>query len=166
MRMFLRQLLSIVLPLVVVVLVPHWLLDTHAVSDSRWPPGTPLAWLPRSAGVLLFVLGFALSGWCVSLFARVGRGTLAPWDPTRELVAAGPYRFVRNPMISGVVSMLTGEALFWGSAWLGLWALAFFTINHLYFVLAEEPGLEKRFGESYRAYQSRVPRWIPRRPER
>jgi protein-S-isoprenylcysteine O-methyltransferase Ste14 len=91
-----------------------------------------------------------LFSWCVALFARVGRGTLAPWDATRNLVAVGPYRFVRNPMISGVAMMLIGEALIFGSWVLGLWASVFVAINHLYFVYSEEPGLERRFGKSYK----------------
>jgi len=74
----------------------------------------------------------------------------------------GPYRYVRNPMISGVALMLAGEALFWGSRALGLWAASFLAINHLYFVLSEEPELEYRFGPAYRVYKANVPRWIPR----
>jgi protein-S-isoprenylcysteine O-methyltransferase Ste14 len=74
---------------------------------------------------------FALFCWCVGLFARIGKGTLAPWDPTRNLVAVGPYRFVRNPMIIGVALMLFGQALFRLSVVLGLWAFFFLCINHL-----------------------------------
>jgi protein-S-isoprenylcysteine O-methyltransferase Ste14 len=111
---------------------------------------------------VLLVAGLALFGWCVGLFARVGRGTLAPWDPTRNLVAVGPYRYVRNPMISGVALMLLGQALLWGSRALGIWTGSFVLINHVYFVLSEEPGLERRFGEKYRLYKANVPRWIPR----
>jgi len=70
---------------------------------------------------------------------------------------------MRNPMISGVALMLLGEALLWGSWLVGLWASVFVAINHLYFVLSEEVGLERRFGQSYRDYKARVPRWIPRR---
>jgi protein-S-isoprenylcysteine O-methyltransferase Ste14 len=106
--------------------------------------------------------GLALFGWCVSLFARVGQGTLAPWDPTRNLVAVGPYRYVRNPMISAVVLMLIGQALYLGSSAIGIWAFIFVCINHVYFVLSEEPGLEERFGEPYRVYKANVPRWLPR----
>ena len=159
----LRHLLSILLlPFLVVVVVPYWLLNRFAAGDTRWGDVSTLAWLARSAGAVLLVAGFALFGWCVWLFARVGRGTLAPWDPTHNLVAVGPYRHVRNPMISGVALMLLGEALFWGSKALGIWAGAFVFINHVYFVLSEEPGLEKRFGENYRLYKANVPRWIPR----
>ena len=78
------------------------------------------------------------------------------------MVAVGPYRFVRNPMISGVALMLAGQALLWGSWVITIWASLFVLINHVYFVLAEEPGLERRFGEPYRIYKANVPRWLPR----
>jgi protein-S-isoprenylcysteine O-methyltransferase Ste14 len=163
MTMVLRHLLSIfLLPFMVVVAGPYWLLMAFATSDHRWSEGAALVWLSRSVGMVVFLVGFALFAWCISLFARVGRGTLAPWDPTRNLVAVGPYRHVRNPMITGVVFMLFGEALFGESALVGLWTCAFVAINHVYFVLSEERGMEKRFGESYRAYKAKVPRWIPR----
>jgi protein-S-isoprenylcysteine O-methyltransferase Ste14 len=58
--------------------------------------------------------------------------------------------------------MLLGEAAFWGSRAVGLLAASFLALNHLYFVLSEEPGLERRFGREYRRYKAEVPRWIPR----
>lgn len=162
MTLLLRHLLSILLlPFIVVAVVPAWLLNSMS-GATRWSTSPSLDGLLCLAGIALLGGGFGLFSWCVSLFARVGRGTLAPWDPTRTLVAIGPYRYVRNPMISGVAMMLLGEALLWGSLGLGLWACAFISINHIYFVLAEEPGLEKRFGASYRLYKTHVPRWIPR----
>ncbi len=160
--MMLRHLLSIILlPFLVVVVVPAWLLNTSAIGTSRIDASL-LTWLLRALGLTLFAFGLGLFSWCVSLFARVGRGTLAPWDPTRNLVAVGPYRYVRNPMISGVAAMLVGEALLWRSIALGAWACVFIAINHAYFLLSEEPGLERRFGEPYRVYKANVPRWIPR----
>jgi protein-S-isoprenylcysteine O-methyltransferase Ste14 len=158
----LRHLLSILLlPFVVVVIVPYLLLTTFANIDTRWGNASLSALLPRAVGTISMIGGLTLFGWCVSLFMRVGKGTLAPWDPTRNLVAKGPYRFVRNPMIWGVALMVLGEALIWGSWMMGVWACVFFLINHIYFVLSEEPGLERRFGDHYRAYKADVPRWIP-----
>jgi protein-S-isoprenylcysteine O-methyltransferase Ste14 len=160
----LRHLLSILLlPFLVVVVVPFLLLIAFSANDSRWIDSSSIAWAARVVGAVILLLGFALFGWCVILFARVGQGTLAPWDPTRNLVAVGPYRHVRNPMISGVALMLFGQALSWGSMLLTLWAFAFVIINHVYFVLLEEPGLQARFGERYLAYKANVPRWVPRR---
>lgn len=161
-RLVLRHLLAVLLlPFVMVVVVPAWLLDP-AGGGARWSAEPLPEWAWHAAGGALFVCGFALFAWCVLLFARVGRGTLAPWDPTRELVAAGPYRHVRNPMIGGVALMLAGEALVTRAWPLAGWAALFVAVNHAYFVGVEEPGLERRFGEPYRAYRAAVPRWLPR----
>jgi protein-S-isoprenylcysteine O-methyltransferase Ste14 len=157
----LRHLLSVMLlPFVVVVVVPRWLLGG---SDPGMGEARAVAALARVAGAVVFLAGFSLFAWCVTLFARVGRGTLAPWDPTRHLVAVGPYRHVRNPMISGVATMLAGEAAYFRSPPIAAWCVLFVAINHAYFLLSEEPGLARRFGAEYDRYRSAVPRWIPRR---
>jgi protein-S-isoprenylcysteine O-methyltransferase Ste14 len=156
-----RHLLAILLlPVVMTVVVPRWIVVSRA-ADTRWEDGTA-AWLGRGAGAVLLAAGFCLFAWCVALFARVGRGTLAPWDPTERLVAVGPYRYMRNPMITGVLAMIAGQALVLGSRLLGEWCAAFFAINQVYVMILEEPGLERRFGESYRRYKAAVPRWLPR----
>ena len=161
--MILRHMLAILLlPFVVVLIIPRWLLRVWSVSDTRWIDGTVTASLSHLAGIVVFLAGFGLFAWCVSLFARVGQATLAPWDPTRRLVAVGPYRYVRNPMITGVLSMLVGETLFLGSRVIAIWAATFMAINQVYFMFLEEPGLERRFGTAYREYKLAVPRWIPR----
>jgi protein-S-isoprenylcysteine O-methyltransferase Ste14 len=159
----LRHALAILaLPVVMLVVVPRWLLRAYAASDTRWPTAGTWPMAAHAAGVLVIAAGFALFVWCLTLFIRVGRGTLAPWDPTKALVAAGPYRFVRNPMITGVITMLVGQALYLGSRVILGWAITFFVINNVYFVLLEEPGLERRFGDDYLRYKREVPRWLPR----
>lgn len=151
----LRHVLAVLLlPFVVTVIVPGYLLGQFGAGEAA-------VW-QQVAGVLVLAAGFGLFVWCVALFVRVGRGTLAPWDPTQALVSVGPYRYVRNPMISGVAGILLGEALYFGSVALLAWGVAFVSINHIYFVFSEEPGLERRFGESYRQYRASVPRWMPR----
>ena len=160
--MLLRHLLSIaLLPFLVVVVVPRWLLAQAPLDAATWSTAHPAP--GRIAGALVFAAGFALFLWCVNLFARVGRGTLAPWDPTRRLMVVGPYRHVRNPMITAVGTMLAGEALYFHSVRIGVWLLLFVAINHTYFLLLEEPGLVARFGEEYERYRAAVPRWLPRR---
>ena len=96
------------------------------------------------------------------LFATHGHGTPAPWDPPRRLVVLGPYRHVRNPMISGVVLFLIAEALVSRAPALAGWAAVFALANAVYFPLVEEPALVRRHGEAYRRYKRYVPRWIPR----
>ncbi len=120
-----------------------------------------VGWLAL-AGVPLIGLGFALWLRTVILFARVGKGTLAPWDPPERFVAEGPYRHWRHPMISGVLLVLLGEAALFGSLPLLAWAGLFFAINAVYLPLVEEPRLVRRFGREYEDYMRRVPRWIPR----
>lgn len=152
--MLARALVALALPIVIVILVPYWLLVIY--------PANSLGLLLQIPGSIIFASSLALALWCMLLFFNIGHGTIMPWDPTRKLVAVGPYQYVRNPMITGVIAMVAGEALFFGSAAIGILALAFFVINHFYFIHSEEPGLEKRFGESYREYKRKVPRWIPR----
>ena len=81
----------------------------------------------------------------------------------------GPYRHVRNPMITGVLLVLLGEAALLGSLGVLAWAAIFFAINAVWFRLVEEPGLVRRFGADYDEYSRNVPRWVPRgtpwRPE-
>lgn len=160
----LRHLLAVLLlPGMVVGAVPAWVRIALRVGDSRWPVDWWLTSLARTVSVSLLVGGGVLVIWTVSLFARVGQGTLAPWDPTSRLVVRGPYRHVRNPMISGVVLLLAGQALWIGSWKLAVWMTLVAVINHFYFLGVEEPGLDARFGQAYRDYAAYVPRWIPRR---
>lgn len=164
MLVVLRHLFAVlVLPVVMAGVVPSWLLARYALVDSRWTASSAFMWPMRWLGGVLLLAGFLLFAWCVMLFARVGQGTLAPWDPTERLVAVGPYRYVRNPMITGVATVLAGWAVFTGSWVLALWLVVFVAFNTLYFVLVEEPGLEHRFGAPYSEYKAHVPRWIPRR---
>lgn len=150
------------LPGTVSVLVPTVILIGTG-SNVGWGLGGIVSALPVLLGLALIAAGFMLWLWTVRLFARVGRGTLAPWDPTRSLVVEGPYRHLRNPMIAAVLAVLAGEAVLFGSSPLLIWFGAFFAVNHVFFWLYEEPGLERRFGEDYRAYKRNVPRWLPRR---
>jgi protein-S-isoprenylcysteine O-methyltransferase Ste14 len=112
--------------------------------------------------VLLLLGGVALVARCIELFVRRGNGTLAPWDPAQRLIAEGPYRYVRNPLKTGLFAILIGECLLLRSAGLVIWAGAFIVANVIYIRLSEEPGLRARFRRSYDDYCTAVPRWWPR----
>ncbi len=149
----LAHLRSFGLPLTAAGVVPA------LIAERLDPRGAPLwRWV---VAALLLIAGLSMLAWTISLFARIGKGTLAPWNPTHKLVVAGPYTRVRNPMISGVTAVICGEATLLGSPRVALWAAAFVGINHVYFLWSEEPGLVKRFGEEYAEYCRHVPRWIP-----
>ena len=129
-----RQLRAIgLLPGIGTVVVPGLIL-LLGDFDIGWGLAGALAAIPVLAGAALIATGLALMYRTISLFAHAGKGTLAPWDATRKLVVHGPYRFVRNPMITGVLTVLLGEA-----------------------------GLRERFGDDYEVYRRNVPRWVPRR---
>ena len=151
-----------VLPGLGVVGIPALVLATTDF-EIGWGLDGALQVLPAILGVALMGAGLALMYRTIALFAREGEGTLAPWDPTRKLVVRGPYRFVRNPMIVGVLSVVLGEAALFGSPALLVWGATFFALNAVWFPLVEEPGLVERFGDDYEAYRRNVPRWLPRR---
>jgi protein-S-isoprenylcysteine O-methyltransferase Ste14 len=158
-----KQIQSVVLlPVMVTVVIPGIILYVNRNVNVGWSLTPPLNWLAVLGGITLIVLGLTLMVKTVALFATVGQGTLAPWAPPERLVVRGIYRYVRNPMISGVLSILCGEALLLGSRQLLTWFSIALLINLIYIPLLEEPGLEKRFGQSYRLYKQNVPRWIPR----
>lgn len=93
---------------------------------------------------------------------KLGKGTLAPFDPPEKLVVRGIYRYVRNPMMLGAFCLLLGESVFFGSLpLLALFVIAV-VVNLIYIPLVEEPGLAKRFDEDYLRYKENVPRWVPR----
>lgn len=161
--MLIRHACSIVLlPGVVTIGVPLWIARrTHV---ALIPPHDFRSALLQALGALSLIIGLALFSSSLYYFWSRGRGTLAPWDPPRRFVVEGPYRFVRNPMISGVIFLLIGEALVLRSPALGEWAAAFIAINAAYIPLLEEPMLAARFGEPYRRYTREVGRFIPRLP--
>ena len=110
----------------------------------------------------LWLIGGLTVLWCFWEFTFKGRGTPAPIDPPKELVVTGSYRYVRNPIYVGVVSIFLGHFL-----WFGYWALLIYTVFafigvYLFVVLYEEPTLRSKFGTAYEDYLKRVPRWLPR----
>ncbi len=155
-----RHLASLVLPFVVVLVVPFLLLFDFRRASLRGHLPFPVAQI--TVGAILCAIGLSLLVATIVLFARRGRGTLAPWDPPAHLVVEGPYARARNPMISGVVFILLGEAALLGSPAILAWFVVAVVVNTVYFKLSEEPGLVKRFGPEYEEYRKHVPMWIPR----
>jgi protein-S-isoprenylcysteine O-methyltransferase Ste14 len=153
----------LLLPFLAAVVIPGvllWLTGPDTLGLWQSAPATLVA-LPVLGGALI-CLGLVLVVATIRLFVTVGKGTLAPWDPTQRLVVRGVYRHVRNPMIAGVFFVLLGEAVLAASLPLFIWFIVFVVANVVYIPLVEEPGLVKRFGSDYLAYQRNVPRWIPR----
>ena len=128
--------------------------------------------LPATSGpalvvaLILFGLGGAIYAWCVWDFAAFGGGTPAPIDAPQKLVVRGLYRFARNPMYLGVLSVILAWAVLFQAASLAAYAICVATAFHLFIVLYEEPHLEREFGGEYVSYKSEVGRWLPRPPRK
>jgi protein-S-isoprenylcysteine O-methyltransferase Ste14 len=138
-----------------------WLALSVRAYDQSLGVGMPAG--GRVVGVLLMLLGGALALTCGATFVTRGQGTPAPFDPPRQFVATGPYRWVRNPMYVGGVALFVGFALWHRSVAILILAGVVTCCLHLFVLLVEEPGLEQRFGDSYIEYKRTVRRWIPRR---
>lgn len=117
-----------------------------------------------SVGFVVMLAGAALAVSCIATFVVRGRGTPAIFDPPRQFVAVGPYRYVRNPMYIGGFTLFLGSALYLGSVAILLMAIVLVPAVHLFVVLYEEPTLKRKFDGPYESYLSTVARWLPRVP--
>lgn len=137
----------------VLFLLPDLILDRATSGMLSFGMFRYLAILFWSGGGILII-------WASIDFVIRGSGTPSPTDPPKSLVIHGFYRYTRNPMYLGVLSVLLGHFLWFQSIWLllflGFWFIAFHTFVKYY----EEPNLNKLFGEAYQEYQNSVPRWF------
>jgi protein-S-isoprenylcysteine O-methyltransferase Ste14 len=115
-------------------------------------------------GIILMVVGATVAISCIATFVVRGRGTPALFDPPREFVAIGPYRYVRNPMYIGGFTLLLGLALYLRSISVLLMTIVLILATHLLVVLHEEPILKRKFDGPYENYRATVDRWLPRFP--
>jgi protein-S-isoprenylcysteine O-methyltransferase Ste14 len=108
-----------------------------------WVNGVMLAQIPRLPPV-------------VELDEGEGFFTATP----RILITHGPFAYSRNPTYLAATFIWFGWAMFYGSVVLLIWTVVGWTLLNYLKVPQEERGLEARFGEAYRVYRRRVPRWI------
>ena len=158
-----------------------WWNLTKTALFTVFVPGTVAVWIPyrlryshgkylmhpavqTTLGLGLFVIGAAIYLWCAWDFAVKGMGTPAPIDAPKKLVVSRLYRYSRNPMYVGVVAMIAGQAIYYGSPAMAIYMVAVVAAFSLFVMLYEEPVLRRKFGAQYDEYCRRVPRWIvPRR---
>ena len=140
--------------------LPWQLLQFEAtIGESLQTLLNTLALLALVVGAVLFFSG------AYYLLLR-GDGTPLPFDPPKRMVVAGPYSYLQHPMMLGLLLISYAEALWLRSAIVGLYAALLTFFAGVYLTYVEEPRLEKRFGDDYRAYRAAVPRWWPLRRSR
>ena len=151
--------------------IPFGLYFVSAMLDRYLPIGLiPQTWLRMGLSLPVAALGIVFIVWSNLYLFFVGKG--GPADGlgvqisprTQHLVTSGPYRYTRNPMIFGALSLYVGLAIFLNSViCLGLAALLFWCAS-FYLKQVEEKRLLKDFGDEYEKYRKRVSILVPLPP--
>jgi protein-S-isoprenylcysteine O-methyltransferase Ste14 len=119
------------------------------------PANLPAGWL----GAMVLVLASALFAWAIVIMTRAG-SNVPTNRPTTAIVESGPYRFTRNPIYLGMFLGLIGLAMALDNLWLLMLLVPFALVIRYGVVAREEAYLERKFGDVYRGYRSRVRRWL------
>lgn len=130
------------------------------ITRFRMPSGEPIALVVVSYALVALGLIPLLDS--IVRFIVAGRGTLVPTVPTEHLVVTGLYRYVRNPMYTGVVIAIVGETLLFRSWSMLVYAALVWLAMHLFVCFYEERRLFRTYGQKYARFKQNVPRWIPR----
>lgn len=154
--------LALSIPVCVAGIIPVCLAEADAISGIALF-GSEEARVVHVVGVVLGLIGILLLIWTSKLFYVVGKGTFSPDEKlsSTRLILVGPYRYTRNPMITGAAFVLVAHAFVANSPRVLLFAVLFVPIKTLYFIYVEEPELKSKFGQEYVNYMQQVPRWIP-----
>jgi protein-S-isoprenylcysteine O-methyltransferase Ste14 len=126
------------------------------------PIGAPLAspnGLALGVGITFVAIGLALAILAIRRFRLAGT-SVVPGEPSTVLVVKGPYQFTRNPIYIGFVLLYFGLAIILTSLWVLVLLIPVLIVLQRGVVEREEIYLERQFGEAYRKYQARVPRWL------
>ena len=146
----------IIAPFTLAGLIPLWITGWHLHS-----PFFGLSFI-RTVGAVLMLLGLVSLIESFGRFALEGLGTPAPIAPTKHLIVTGLYRYVRNPMYVGVVTIILGQALILAAVSLLYYAAIVWLGFHLFVLGYEEPTLRRSYGAEYDTFRANVRRWIPR----
>ena len=132
------------------------LVDRLLSLPSLLPEGARL-----SVSIPVMAVGIAVTAWSGFHFLKV-KGTPVPFNPPPEVVKTGPYRYARNPMLTGVFLFLFGLGFYFDSFSLVLFFTPLFILINVWELKEiEEPELVKRFGDTYVDYQRQTPMFIP-----
>jgi protein-S-isoprenylcysteine O-methyltransferase Ste14 len=139
-----------------------WAFAVLAALALQWlmplpfmPAAVPAYWI----GGATFLCALALAAWAITTLTQAGSNVPTNM-PTTTVVETGPYRFTRNPIYLGMFLGLVGLAIAFDSLWLLAVLVPFALVIRYGVVAREEAYLERKFGDVYRGYRSRVRRWI------
>jgi protein-S-isoprenylcysteine O-methyltransferase Ste14 len=110
-------------------------------------------------GYVLVLVGLGLAFNAVSRFMRA-HTTVDPHGSVNTIVTSGPYRFSRNPIYLGFVCMLIDFPFIFRIYWGLILSPLFIVLMNMLVIQHEEAYLEKKFGDEYTSFKSRVRRWL------
>ena len=124
----------------------------------------PLKFVPAAVpngllGAVIVVDGLALFVWAIMTMTQAGT-RVETVQPTTAIVAAGPYRFSRNPIYLAMMVALVGLAIGFNNGWILAALVVFYLIIRYGVVAREEAYLRRKFGDVYLSYKSQVRRWL------
>jgi protein-S-isoprenylcysteine O-methyltransferase Ste14 len=144
----------IALAALVLGLALDWFLPSFILRGIFW------FWTRVVLGGILIAAGIGIAIVAVRSFRQAGTN-VEPWKPASTLVTTGIFDFMRNPMYTSMIMFVAGLAIALGSDWMLVLVVPAALILHFGVVKREERYLEAKFGESYRSYMDRVPRyWV------
>ena len=117
----------------------------------------------RWVGAVMIVAGAAWLLWAIAWFAHEG---VKPYPPIERVITTGPYAYSRNPMYGGVVMVMIGQGLLFGSRGVVIYGVCWLVAFMVFERTIDDPFIIKRMGRTYEEYVKSVPGWIPRRPRR
>ena len=143
--------------------VPALTILLGVALQRLWPiqaaPGVDPSIRYWVGGLMIAGAFFGLGLWSVILFRRSGQNE-NPWKPTPQIVERGPFRITRNPMYLQMIIICIGVAVILANAWILLLVPGGGWVLQRLAILPEEAYLERKFGDTYRAYKNRVRRWL------
>jgi protein-S-isoprenylcysteine O-methyltransferase Ste14 len=134
-----------------------WALSLLSTRYGWWD-GLPGVW--NWLGLLLAVVGIAVTVRLIFQHYQASPGTFVEFKQSEKLITPGLYGISRNPMYLFELTFWLGWAIFYGSLPVLAAFVVWLVIMNFLVVPYEERDLERRFGEPYRQYKARVPRWI------
>lgn len=119
----------------------------------------PPSFLVMSTGVAAEAIGLFLAIWARRHLGRHWSGEITI-KREHQLIRSGPYRLVRHPIYTGILTMYVGTAVVTGG-WLGVIGVALAAVAYWRKIRLEETNLQVAFGEAYRAYQAQTWALLP-----
>ena len=110
-------------------------------------------------GIIPIVLGIILNIWSDQLLKK-RKTTVKPFEKPTSLETSGPFKISRHPMYFGMILVLLGVSIAFGSLITFIFPVIFTIITERVFIPIEEENLEKAFGKKYFDYKSKVRKWL------